>query len=117
LLTEKDQDEQRLTREKLKRALRNAVGTGRQSDEFQDDAYEILRRCIELLRDSPARMVLVNLEDLWLETQSQNIPSTATQNPNWRRKARYSLEDIVQNPQVLELLHHLNQGFCRGAND
>jgi 4-alpha-glucanotransferase len=53
-------------------------------------------------------MVLVNLEDLWLETQPQNIPATGQERPNWRHKARYSLEEFSQMPQVVEVLQGLN---------
>ena len=42
-------------------------------------------------------MMLVNLEDLWLETQPQNIPGTSEECPNWRNKARYSFEGFKQN--------------------
>ena len=36
----------------------------------------------------------VTLEDLWLETERQNIPGTTDEHPNWRRPLRYSLEEI-----------------------
>ena len=34
-----------------------------------------LKACLSFLADSPARIVLANLEDLWLETHQQNVPS------------------------------------------
>ena len=54
----------------------------------------VLRRLLEILAASPARMVLVNLEDLWGETEPQNVPGTHTERPNWRRKARYTFEEF-----------------------
>jgi 4-alpha-glucanotransferase len=72
------------------------------------DPQEVLQAIINWLGQSPAPMVLVNLEDLWLETQPQNIPATGQERPNWRHKARYSLEEFSQMPQVVEVLQGLN---------
>jgi 4-alpha-glucanotransferase len=69
---------------------------------------EVLQAILYWLGQSPASMVLVNLEDLWLETQPQNIPATGPERPNWRRKARYSLEEFSQMPQVVEVLQGLS---------
>jgi 4-alpha-glucanotransferase len=68
-----------------------------------------LRACLRFLAASPAGLVLVNLEDLWLETEAQNTPGTVAERPNWRRKARYSLEAFCQMPAVLDTLHEVNQ--------
>lgn len=69
----------------------------------------ILRGCLAHLAASRARVALVNLEDLWLETEPQNIPGTIDEYPNWRRKARYSLEDFSQKPEILETLAELHR--------
>jgi 4-alpha-glucanotransferase len=74
------------------------------------DAFSALKACLSFLAGSRARIVLVNLEDLWLETKSQNVPSTGKEKyPIWRRKARYSLEEFCQMPQVLDTLHIINR--------
>jgi 4-alpha-glucanotransferase len=72
------------------------------------DEYTALKVCLAFLSASQARVVLVNLEDLWLETQPQNIPSTKDEYPNWQRKARYSLETFCQMPQVLDTLRMID---------
>jgi len=69
-----------------------------------NDAHTVLNACLAFLGASRARVVLVNLEDLWLETQPQNMPSTKEEYPNWQRKARYSLEAFCQMPEVLDTL-------------
>jgi 4-alpha-glucanotransferase len=53
--------------------------------------------------------VLVNLEDLWLETRTQNIPATEGKNPNWRGRAGYNFEDFCQMPQVVDTLGMIDQ--------
>ena len=73
------------------------------------DAHTALKACLDLLSASRARIVLVNLEDLWLETQPQNVPSTKEEYPNWRRKARYSLEEFCHMPQVIDILRSIDR--------
>jgi 4-alpha-glucanotransferase len=68
------------------------------------DTAAFLQACLSFLSASRARVLLVNLEDLWLETQPQNIPSTFKEYPNWRRRARYSFEEFCQMPQVIDTL-------------
>jgi 4-alpha-glucanotransferase len=65
---------------------------------------EVLRACLAWLADSPAALVLVDLEDLWLETRAQNVPGTTTEWPNWRRKTRYPVEVFTTLPRVLRAL-------------
>jgi 4-alpha-glucanotransferase len=60
------------------------------------------------LAASPAQLALVALEDLWLETCPQNVPGTSQERPNWRRKARYSLEEFTRMPNVLDLLSQVD---------
>jgi hypothetical protein len=73
------------------------------------DLRTILRALLSWLSRSKAPMVLVNLEDLWLETRPQNIPGTGPELPNWRRRSRYSLEEFTNMPQVVEVLREINQ--------
>jgi 4-alpha-glucanotransferase len=70
---------------------------------------DVLQACLRYLAESPARFVLVNLEDLWLETRPQNVPSTQAECPNWRRKASYPLEEIERLPEVREILEEVNR--------
>jgi 4-alpha-glucanotransferase len=62
------------------------------------------------MAEEPAELILVNLEDLWLETRPQNVPATWHDRPNWRRKARYSLEEFSRMDSIREffqvLTHH-----------
>lgn len=71
--------------------------------------FAVLRALLRFLGRSPASFVLVNLEDLWLEDRPQNVPGTSWQRPNWRRKARYPLEEFTQLPAVVETLAELSR--------
>jgi 4-alpha-glucanotransferase len=56
-----------------------------------------------------ADLLLVNLEDLWLEPLPQNVPGTWEERPNWRRKTRHSLEELGKMNQALDILTALDQ--------
>jgi 4-alpha-glucanotransferase len=69
----------------------------------------VLRARLEHLARSPARMVLVNLEDLWGEEEPQNVPGTQDERPNWRRKARLTFEEFSRRPAVAGMLHRVEE--------
>lgn len=76
------------------------------------DPRDVLEACLAHLGASDARLVMVNLEDLWGETRSPNLPGAPAGYPNWRRRARYSLEAFSRMPRVmrsLEALAHARQ--------
>jgi 4-alpha-glucanotransferase len=64
----------------------------------------VLRACLAFLSASHARVVLVSLEDLWLEKRPQNVPGTWEEQPNWLRKAHYTFEAFYHLPEVLDAL-------------
>ena len=79
------------------------------------------------LRRSSADLVVVNVEDLWLETRAQNMPGTVSEHPNWQRRTRPSLEEIADEvaeaylaywdayaEAVLNLDASLVEGFAAG---
>jgi len=76
-------------------------------DEGRPEA--VLRGLLKFLGRSEAAMVLVNLEDLWLENRPQNVPGTSWQRPNWRRKARYAFEEFSRSAQVAQVLGELSR--------
>lgn len=69
----------------------------------------LLRACLAYLGASPAPILLVNLEDLWLDIHQQNIPGSSQENPNWQRKARYSLDTFCIMPEILDILKEIDQ--------
>ncbi len=80
----------------------------------KEDIYEVLKSMLLELSSSNAEIVLINLEDLWLETQPQNVPGAMTY-ANWRKKAHYSFEEFSILPQVLDLLKAVNQNRLKRA--
>ncbi|MBF0492618.1 MAG: 4-alpha-glucanotransferase [Deltaproteobacteria bacterium] len=71
------------------------------------NAQEALLKYLSYLSESSAAMLLINLEDLWLEQEAQNSPGTRDAR-NWSRKMRYSMEEFFQLPELLALLWEVN---------
>ena len=78
------------------------------------DCAAVLRAWLFQLASGDAHLLLVNLEDLWLEPLPQNVPGTWQERPNWRRKARFSLEEIRQMHSVTETLKTIDEIRTRG---
>ncbi len=106
--------ERRLWEEK-KRALVRLLQAKGFLDRTPASAEEVLKACLAFLSTSDAGMVLVNMEDLWLETRPQNIPTTTDDiYPNWRHKARYRLDELCQMPRVVATLRMVDRIRRRG---
>ncbi len=52
------------------------------------------------LARSASRLMLVNLDDLLLETTQLNLPGTIDEYPNWRRKILQLVECVRTNPYI-----------------
>ncbi|MGI0132310.1 MAG: 4-alpha-glucanotransferase [Thermoplasmata archaeon] len=61
-----------------------------------------LRHALRALARSPARLLLVNVEDLWGETAPQNVPGTV--GPNFSRRFRIDLGTLFERADAAELL-------------
>jgi 4-alpha-glucanotransferase len=72
-------------------------------------ARAVLSGSLDFLAESPARTVLVNLEDLWLERRPQNVPGTTIERPNWRRKTSPAMETFTGMPRVRRLLKSVDR--------
>jgi 4-alpha-glucanotransferase len=70
--------------------------------------YILLKACLTFLARSRCRYLLVNFEDLWGETQQQNVPGTWDEHPNWRNKLRYSLEELDELANFKYILSLIN---------
>ena len=76
---------------------------------------ELHRAFIGFLVSTPAKLVVLNQEDLFLEMNQQNLPGTTDQYPNWKRKMRYSLEDLVRQPEAREMADRYREWIERSG--
>jgi len=97
-----------IKRKKIKKVLFYVLQRLHPDIKNREDIAAILKAVWTLLAASPAYAFLINLEDLWLETDPQNIPGTL-RDENWSRKARYGIEEFARSGQFLEILKIINQ--------
>jgi 4-alpha-glucanotransferase len=109
LLNKADAKREKKNFNDMKKALITFLRGGGWLQERWENITDVIKACLSFLAASRTRMVLANLEDLWLETRSQNVPSTRAEYPNWQRKGRYALEEFRQMPQVIDTLQTINE--------
>jgi 4-alpha-glucanotransferase len=71
------------------------------------DGPSVLGACLDELARSEARCLMINLEDLWWEREPQNVPGTTSERPNWRRRARYGVDELDRVPGLSERLRRI----------
>jgi 4-alpha-glucanotransferase len=71
------------------------------------DTRELFDALVEEMGRSRADVVLVNLEDLWLEPRPHNVPGTSAERPNWRRPAAIGVDALGAVPGVHDTLARL----------
>jgi len=84
--------EKRLWEERKRALVRLLQGKGF-LDNTPASVEEALKACLAFLSASDAAVMLVNLEDLWLEARPQNIP----------------LDELCQIPRIIDTLRMVNQ--------
>jgi 4-alpha-glucanotransferase len=114
LLTARAVRKETRTRQSVKSALARSLQKMKFLPKVDTGARAALQACLAFLSASPARVILVNLEDLWQETRSQNVPGTGENYPSWRGKARYSLEEFCRMKEVRDILEKIDALRKRG---
>ena len=61
---------------------------------------ELHNAVIGYLASTRSMLLLLNQEDLTKETEQQNLPGTTWQYPNWKRKMRYTIEELETSPSA-----------------
>jgi len=70
----------------------------RNAAEIPELTGELQNAIVGLLMSTPSMLLLLNQEDLFKETDQQNLPGTTAEYPNWRRKMKYTLEELRTPP-------------------
>ena len=85
----------------LRQALSEAGLIGAQSDVADPEAFiEAVHR---YLGRTPCVLAMMQLDDWAAEIDPVNLPGTANEYPNWRRKLSLSLEELLVSPKWLTL--------------
>jgi 4-alpha-glucanotransferase len=107
-------DDEGLSRERARRSeavgtLRRILGERGLLREGMEDGEALLWGCLRHAAAGPSALLQVSLEDLWLEPHPQNVPGTWDQRPNWKRRARFALEEILTRREVREILEMVDR--------
>lgn len=73
-------------------------GFSRSAAELPELTGELHYAVVGYLAMTPSMLLALNQEDLTKETEQQNLPGTTGQYPNWRRKMRYTVEELKTVP-------------------
>jgi 4-alpha-glucanotransferase len=88
--------------------LRELAASLRRARYVTDSGDGLAAAALEAMASSDAGLVMVGLEDLWAETEPQNVPGT-TDGANWRRRTRYPVERFSTMPEVTEVLRAVDR--------
>jgi alpha-1,4-glucan:alpha-1,4-glucan 6-glycosyltransferase/4-alpha-glucanotransferase len=101
-------------RARLRRAFRQFLA--RQVDMPSQPTWDVaMRALLRHLGRGAARLVLVNLEDLWGETHAQNVPGTYREHDNWQHRTKFTFEQWREMGEVTEPLRELAE--ARGQSE
>ncbi len=71
---------------------------------------------LEALGESDAEVVLVTVEDLWGETEPQNVPGTPSSRPNWVQRLRVPGDELPGYLEGAQALRRLDAARARSAS-
>ena len=63
----------------------------------------------DFLASSPARLLMVRLEDVLGESEQQNLPGTTTEHPNWSLRFVQTVKELAADPRIRALAAHLQR--------
>lgn len=66
----------------------------RNASEVPELTGELHNAITGFLASTPSMLMVLNQEDLHKETEQQNLPGSTWQYPNWRRKTRFTVEEL-----------------------
>lgn len=69
----------------------------------------LYQRFVELMAQSPCELLLINVEDLWGETEPINIPGTWKEYPNWQRRLKVKTRDWSQSLAIKNILGRVSE--------
>ncbi len=101
---------ERATRQEQREAIVSFLSARGFLEPGSDDAGSVLQGMWDWLAASPSKVLLLNVEDLWLETESQNTPNTFDERPNWSRKLRLPFDQFSTEPAFLAALREVDRG-------
>lgn len=73
-----------------------------------EEALRALTLAVErFLARSPAKLLMLNLDDLLIEADQLNLPGTIEEYPNWRRRLKATVKDFAADPFVRTVIREV----------
>lgn len=107
LLGQRDRGEERGKRQQIREALTRFLKAQGLLQNGAGTVRATLEALLRFLAASSAEIVLVNLEDLWLESEPQNRPGLPER--SWRQKFMLTLEQAQRDPHVTSVLEAVSE--------
>jgi 4-alpha-glucanotransferase len=107
LLDDRAAERERATRAQMRDSLTDFLKARGLLSNGGNDTMAVLGALGRFLGSSEAEMVLMNLEDLWLEREPQNVPGVPDR--SWRQRFRVPLEAARADETIVTLLGALDQ--------
>ena len=70
------------------------------ANDYPEMTGELHNAVVGFLAMTPSQLLAINQEDLTKELEQQNLPGTTAEYPNWRRKMRFTVEELRSDPQA-----------------
>ena len=109
LLDDERLEAERRSRDEQRRAVVKFLRAEGMLEADDSNTASVLRAAWNWLAVSPSRVLLLNIEDLWSETEPQNTPNTYDERPNWRRRLRRAFETFSNDPEFLQTLERVDE--------
>ncbi|MEO5336354.1 MAG: 4-alpha-glucanotransferase [Magnetospirillum sp. WYHS-4] len=78
------------------------------SPDLDEDRLRALTVAVErFLARSPARLLMLNLDDLLIEADQLNLPGTIAEYPNWRRRLKATVREFAAAPYVRSVIREV----------
>lgn len=87
-------------------------GYPRNAEQLPDFDGNLHNAIIGFLAQTPSMILLLNQEDLTMEPDQQNLPGSTAEYPNWRRKMKWTLEDL-RSPAALGYVRMFKDQLAR----
>lgn len=86
---------------------------GNVRDDQETLSFDVVVAVYRFLSRSPARLLLLSLEDVIGETEQINMPGTVSEYPNWKRKMRMEIEDVLRDARMIAITDAIREGRQR----
>jgi 4-alpha-glucanotransferase len=115
MFAEELRDKDHKAREKTRAALESFL---RKKGHLHATGLGATRHAIHtFLAASDAEVMLVNIEDLWLERHWQNVPGTSDVYPNWRHRLKMTLEQLEDDRDIARQLDDIERARAKRRAD